>query len=240
MRLKRIYEQAEDEGKGVEEVALERFGSLEAFNELLEERRILDEKSGKKTQTKAPNVGKGGSKSESRYSFTDFSGPPSRDSFRKPGERKQDDNRPVNKRIDSLRPSSGVSSPRDQKSQTSQSTPIPSILTPQLPSSPSVDLNKLQAKVLRAKLAGAANAQELEREYEEAKRRSEGIFNADGKKLEILPTMDAHGRLYDVGANKNDDPSKLAPGNKRKKEKVNSTQMIVFYISLLPIAYRNA
>lgn len=226
MRLKRTYEMAEEEGKDIEEVALERFGSLEAFNELVEERRILDERAGKKSQSQSRQYdsgkGQGGSRSENRYAFTDLSGPPSRDSFRKPGENKNGDNKPANKRLDSLRASSGVSTPRDQKSQTAQSTPIPSVLTPRLPSSPPVDLNKLQAKVLRAKLMGAANAQELEQEYEEAKRRSEGIFTSEGKKLEVLPTMDARGQLYDVGSNKQDEPGKQLPGNRRKKEKVMS------------------
>lgn len=216
MRLKRTYETAEEEGRNVEEVALERFGSLEAFNELVEERRILDERAGKKTQPRPSDSGKGGSKSESRYFFTDLSGPPSRDSFRKPGENKNDDKKPLNRRLDSLRTPSGVSS----QSQTAQSTPVPSVLTPQFPSTPPVDLNKLQVKVLRAKLMGAANAQELEQEYEEAKRRSEGFFTSEGTKLEVLPTMDARGQLYDVGSNQNDDPGNNLPGNRRKKEKV--------------------
>jgi hypothetical protein len=83
-------------------------------------------------------------------------------------------------------------------------------------------LNKLQAKVLRAKLMGAPNAETLEHEYNEA------VMNANGsgsiadsevrKKVEILPTLDAHGRLYDVGHGKDD--GQPMPGNRRKKEKV--------------------
>jgi hypothetical protein len=93
-------------------------------------------------------------------------------------------------------------------------------MTPQLPSTPPADLNKLQAKVLRAKLMGAPNADELEREYENAKRSSEGFVNAEGKKLQVLPTLDGYGRLYDVGIGKLDGPGTQLPGNKKKKEKV--------------------
>ena len=33
MRLRRVYETAEEEGRPIEEVAIDRFGSLEAFEE---------------------------------------------------------------------------------------------------------------------------------------------------------------------------------------------------------------
>ena len=33
MKLRRVYETAEEEGKPVEEIAMDRFGSLEAFEE---------------------------------------------------------------------------------------------------------------------------------------------------------------------------------------------------------------
>ncbi|KAG8807338.1 hypothetical protein FRC17_004509, partial [Serendipita sp. 399] len=251
MRLRRVYEQAEEEGRSVEELAVERFGSIDAFNEILEERRILDERAERKSGSKTTATAGGGSSSSSpgkqgtpsgdvRYSFYDSSGPPSRGSFRKPGEastpaaQPSTDRAPANKRLDSLRTTSQAmaSSPaaattgtsRTNQSTPSSSTPIPSVLTPQLPSTPPVDLNKLQAKVLRAKLMGAPNAAELEKEYEEAKRRSEGFFSAEGKKLQVLPTLDGHGRLYDVGTGKQDDTEKALPRNKRKKEKLIETR----------------
>ena len=50
MKLRRVYEMAEEEGRSVEEVALERFGNLEAFEEAKEERRLLDEREARKVE----------------------------------------------------------------------------------------------------------------------------------------------------------------------------------------------
>jgi hypothetical protein len=81
-------------------------------------------------------------------------------------------------------------------------------------------LNKLQAKVLRAKLMGAPDSEKLEREYEKEMENAHG-GGGDSEsnvrtKVEVLPTLDIRGRLYDVGHGKEDvqPPS----GNKRKKE----------------------
>lgn len=46
MRLRRVYETVEEEGRPLEEVAVERFGSLDAFEQAKEERKILDEREG--------------------------------------------------------------------------------------------------------------------------------------------------------------------------------------------------
>jgi hypothetical protein len=82
-------------------------------------------------------------------------------------------------------------------------------------------LNKLQAKVLRAKLMGMPDAEKLEQEYEvEAKKvhgKEEGGLRT---KVEVLPTLDARGRMYDVGHGKND--GQIQVGNRKKKEKVRS------------------
>jgi hypothetical protein len=95
-------------------------------------------------------------------------------------------------------------------------------------------LNRLQAKVLRAKLTGGPDAEKLEKEYEEEMRRANGI-NKDEHgvetrtRVEVLPTLDARGRLYDVGHGKDD--GKVLPGNKKKKEKVRVEYPIEHQIS---------
>ncbi|KXN88124.1 Pre-mRNA-splicing factor cwf19 [Leucoagaricus sp. SymC.cos] len=192
MRLRRVYETAEEESRPIEEVAIERFGSLEQFEEAKEERRILDERVGKKAD--------------------------------RDRERGRKEKVPLNRRLDSLRLPSQVNSPLAQSH-----TPIPSVMTPPpaLASgskgralSPS-SLNKLQAKVLRAKLMGALDAEKLEKEYEEELRKAHGGGDADGDsgvrmKVEVLPTLDVRGKLYDIGHGKEDD--RPQPGNRIKKE----------------------
>ena len=240
MRLRRTYETAEEDGRPVDEVGVERFGSLQAFEEAKEERRILDEREGnikekRNAQYDRPiHVGKN---IEKKLMFTDVgSNSSSRSSsFRRPGGTpnsapmtpsapERSSRPPANKRLDSLRLSSNVSSPLAESR-----TPIPSVMTPSLASgsmpralSPS-SLNRLQAKVIRAKLLNSLDAEKLEREYEAEARRAYG--DEEGmvrKKLEVMPTLDARGRMYDVGPGGDERDNKNLPVNKRKKEKVHS------------------
>ena len=226
MRLRKVYETAEEEGKPVEEVAIDRFGSLEAFEEAREERRVLDEKEGTQPEEKPRGRPKEPSK---KFYFTDIgsTGSSRSSSFRRPAF--AGDNGP---------PTSLVSNPNlgfNRRSEPSKlgsrretpqaHTPIPSVLTPSaLPQkttsrglSPS-SLNRLQAKVLKAKLMGSPDAAALEKEYEEElKKANEGPRIVT--KVEVLPTLDGRGRLYDVGTGKSGD-TPLPSGNRRKKEKV--------------------
>jgi hypothetical protein len=241
MRLRRVYETAQEENRTVEEVAVERFGSFETFEQAKEERRILDEREGKRLD-RGRDTAKGRRRGEPSYAkvgekgfmFNDLggSGGSSRSSsFLRPGPPGESGpstpspqpgvpsaSRP---RFDSLRLSSQTGTPGAQVR-----TPIPSVMAPQLagkrPLSPS-SLNRLQAKVLRAKLTGGPDAEKLEKEYEEEMRRATGLSaDEDGAqtrtRMEVLPTLDARGRLYDVGLGKDD--GKVLPGNKTKKEKV--------------------
>lgn len=250
MRLRRVYETAEEEGRPVEEVALERFETLEAFEEAREERRILDERDSKR-QYQTPQRGRDsergksgvGRDGEKGFMFSDLpgSGASSRSSsFRRPGGsgRQTEDfsgpstpspgNGPPHKRLDALRGTGGrIGSPLAQQQTPPQArTPIPSVLTPAVSSSrralsPS-SLNRLQAKVLRAKLMNSADAEKLEKEYEGELARAQGGTdekNSVRTKIEVLPTLDGRGRLYDVGLGSRDD-DEPQPGNRKKKEKV--------------------
>jgi hypothetical protein len=224
MRLRRVYETAEEEGKPVEEVAIDRFGSLQAFEEAKEERRILDEAEGSKTEEKPRGRPKDPGK---RFYFTDIgsTGSSRSSSFRRPMLAGDSGPRtPPASNFGSNRPS-GPSKLGSRRGTPQASTPVPSVLTPSiLPTkttsrglSPS-SLNRLQAKVLKAKLTGSPNAAGLEKEYEEEmKKANEGPKIVT--KVEVLPTLDGRGRLYDIGSGKGGDVP-LPPGNRRKKEKV--------------------
>ncbi|TFK74757.1 hypothetical protein BDN72DRAFT_759018 [Pluteus cervinus] len=243
MRLRRVYESAEEEGRSIESVGIERFGSLEAYEEAKWERTILDEREGKRsdrdqgrgrTSDRPTHYGKDG---EKKVMYNDFgpggvSGGTSRSSsFRRPGGAPDStpatpsppsgpNAGPSNRRLDSLRLPSQVNSPLSQSH-----TPIPTVMTPSSTAqsksralSPS-SLNKLQAKVLRAKLMNAPNAEALEKEYDVEIRKSKGQVVEGGivKKVEVLPSLDIHGKLYDVGHGRED--QEVLPGNRKKKEK---------------------
>ncbi|EIM85864.1 uncharacterized protein STEHIDRAFT_147469 [Stereum hirsutum FP-91666 SS1] len=232
MRLRRVYETVEEEGRPLEEVAVERFGSIDAFEQAKEERKILDEREGRRAQRgpgrgreREPfSVGKGG---ERGFMFSDIggSGGSSRSSsFRRPGGPMESGPStpntygapPARQKFDSIRLPSQGGTPSGQPH-----TPIPSVMTPSTKRalSPS-SLNQLQAKVLRAKLMNAPNAEALEKEYEEAARQANGVVaDQDGvqTRVEVLPTLDARGRMYDVGSGKDDGP--LLAGNRKKKDK---------------------
>ncbi|KAI6123470.1 CwfJ C-terminus 1-domain-containing protein-like protein [Pisolithus croceorrhizus] len=198
------------ENRPVEEVAIERFGTMQAFEEAKEERRILDEREGRSS---ARGVSGGSSRSSS---------------FRRPGSASDTpaisspapQNPPASRQFDSLRLPSQAASPLQQSH-----TPIPTVMAPSVAAAPTgrslspSSLNKLQAKVLRAKLMNAPNADQLEREYEEELRRANGEPGEPivRTKVEVLPTLDARGRLYDVGRGEKD--ATPPPGNRKKKEK---------------------
>jgi hypothetical protein len=230
MRLRRVYETAEEENKPIEEVALERFGTLQAFEEAKEERRILDERQGKRSERKDERSRGRETGGEKRFMFTDVdaSGASSRSSsFRRPGSgptgsapsTPSPTNPPANRRLDSLRLPLQAASPLAHSH-----TPIPTVMTPSVAStstrramSPS-SLNKLQAQVLRAKLMNAPNAEKLEEEYEAEVRQANSEEGGVRTRVEVLPTLDVRGQMYDVGHGKDD--AEKGPGNKRKKEKV--------------------
>lgn len=222
MKLRRVYETAEEEGKSVEEVAIDRFGSLELFEEARSERRLLDEREGKRGESSSSRKHNSDNNTgERRFMFTDVggSGASSRSStFRRPDMGGSTPGtptpagRPTNPRFDSLRlPSQGETPIR---------TPVPTVMTPSQSASnvpramSPQSLNRLQAKVLRAKLMGATNADKLQEEYD---RELHIVSSGRGNSVEVkvLPTLDSRGRMYDVGYGKEDE---ALPGNRRKKE----------------------
>lgn len=284
-KLQRVFETGEEEDRPVEEVARERYDTLEDFDEAREERRFLDERESRRFGGaggpgggRAPlpagrNMDSGpstttGSGGERRWMFTDVgnpeSRPSSRNSFRRPGAVSSDSapSTPqpsglslsggpmANRRVDALKSGVGASGrpPSHTGTPTGASSPIPSALSPtallarkgsagsigggrKRALSPS-SLNRLQARVLKAKLMGAPDAADLEKQFDEERKRAQEAASSGGQgasddrdsgdRVEMVPTIDAQGRLYDVGTGKNEPGQDIKAGNRRKKEKVSS------------------
>lgn len=254
MKLRRLYEQAEEQSRSIEDVAMERYGNLEDFNAAVEEKRYLDEKEARRksrhggsdanssasTGMRTPDT-RGGTPAR-RMVFNDDTRPTSRQGFRRPGE--EAGTSTPSARVDALRREGGGG----KFGTPASATPIPSVFTPQAltrgvsgetvprTKNDSVmtieQLNRLQAKVLRAKLSDDPDAEALEEHYERERGKFDEAGGAaaaeetgpsnirtteDGKQVqvEVLPTLDGRGHLYDVGGGKEDDPARKG---KRKKE----------------------
>ncbi|RGB39497.1 CwfJ C-terminus 1-domain-containing protein-like protein [Rhizophagus diaphanus] len=80
------------------------------------------------------------------------------------------------------------------------------------------ELNKLQARVLKAKLKNMPDADDLEKQYNEAKKRAE---SGSESRVEVLPVLDSRGRLYDLQGQRSESPQHAGP-SRRKKEKVDT------------------
>ncbi|UZJ54828.1 hypothetical protein CBS101457_004148 [Exobasidium rhododendri] len=262
MKLRRVYEAAEDEGRDVSEVAVERYGSFEAFNEARIERQYLDDH-GRGGGGGGERRRDGGSNRSSLGASRPPSQSTSRQSFRRPGELSTPST-PQALQVAQAKRSSAFKGSSD-------TTPIPNVFTPTLnradsklresmgkehsgPHPPTLSqaisasqsdasnsnppltaaaLNKLSAKVLRAEMMGAVDAADLRaRLMNESARAGSGSDNdfksvashhvgGEGSgtesHIQVLPTLDARGRLYDVGKSQEEDDQSSLPGNKRKK-----------------------
>jgi hypothetical protein len=284
-KLRRVYEAAAEENRPIEEIALERYGDLESFEQAKEERQILDDRGprrrdhlqGRDHRPSTPQTGKDEfgreirdmSREDTPKTTVIYNDPASAtstrsssraSSFRRPGE------------SEGGPPHHGTRTPTTgagPRTSSKPSTPIPSVFTPpamtrkpstlsrppinadtesvsssqarkelisQRPLSPT-SLNRLQAKALKARMMGTDEADRLEREYnDELQRAQQGDRGAGGldedavaggeTEIRVLPTLDAEGRLYDVGRSgtsqaAEDDGKQTAaggPGNRRRKK----------------------
>lgn len=232
MKLRRLNEQAEEQGVAVEDIALERYASMEEYHQALEEKRFLDDRDSRRrsrTASKSGTPSRATPDPVRRMVFNDDSRPGSRQGFRRPGESPAPGGAGSSgaagaSRVDALK--------RQESYGTPAKTPIPSVFTPQAVTSATAmsteELNRLQAKVLRAKLMDEPGAEELERQYEkevlksqaalEGRKMNDQVEEEGGKVVQtaVLPTLDGQGRLYDVGLGKEEAPPHP---NRRKRNK---------------------
>jgi hypothetical protein len=176
IKLKRVFELAERESLAVEEVALERYGSLEEFEDALAERDYL---SGKSSNNKTVN----------RKRSIKFMDPRS-------------------------------SSMSSVQKETTRQTTIPVAVTSNHDIADNEDimsvdqLNKLYSKLLKARMMGSSNVEDLEKRYEIEKQRSENSRQT----VVVLPNIDSRGNLKASG-----NRDTMAPGS----EEVSVSDMVM-------------
>ncbi|CEI92892.1 hypothetical protein RMCBS344292_07139 [Rhizopus microsporus] len=234
MKLKRTKEQAEDEGRPLWEVGIERYGSAEKFQEALDEREYLDNRKRSRTDDRQRNY------DDRRRDRRDNNKRSSLDDRRKEQHEQSDDggrrfmftnNNPVQRTFRRPEPPKRQRSPtpeperrqpelKQEPEPANTQTPVP---TPPIYSMPSVQqvssvqpltrdqLNKLNAKLVKARLIGADNVAELEKEYEEELQR----FEQAQKGVTVLPTFDSQGRLHDYALNQKSQQPEELKGKKK-------------------------
>lgn len=208
MKLRRVYEAAEEESKDVNEVALERYGSLQDFDEARRERQFLDDQQATRGK---PMTGRGSGMSSGRstpttmamkrpgaggYMYTDSPGlpsrPQSRQSFRKPGELSAPST-PLggpsggSKRFppDSAAALETDSGPSSSRSTPKPSTPIPSVFTPTMAARPKSSLATSDAAMASPPAANEQGQGIVERAVEMSEARK-----ADSSKAAVASVMD--------------------------------------------------
>ncbi|TPX36672.1 hypothetical protein SmJEL517_g01192 [Synchytrium microbalum] len=246
MKLDKVSKIAEDEKRRVEEVALERYGSLDEYEDALAERSYLNEQRRGRSRSdewRQPRTtfafGSGNGERFKRPSDDRVMSPPDTwgrgRSFQSPsdGDSVVDVEESSDRRRRSTAPTPDE---RDMKrGRDFTHTPIIPILslsrssstTPTIPAAHTGgssertlsinELNSMHSKVLKAKLAGLKQA-EVEAMEEEYQRQKDRFETSQLQSSEdiVIPNIDSRGRLQDTGVA----AVPLPAGVRRKKEKV--------------------
>ncbi len=193
MKMKRVVETAKETGASVLEVALQRYGSQELWEEAMAERDFLDGKIGPApqcTQSMNQSINQKSTNQKATLPSSKVEQPP----LRTAGSTVRDS--PSLPNID----------------RTLSPFPVVSSVEPILNKD---ELNRLKSQALRAKLLKVPNAQDLEKKFELENARSEKALD----EVIVLPTIDAFGRLVDLGGEKRAGLSTPQPGESRKKKR---------------------
>ncbi|KAI8328978.1 CwfJ C-terminus 1-domain-containing protein-like protein [Chlamydoabsidia padenii] len=184
MKLKRVIEQAEDEGRSVKEVGLERYGSKEKLQEALDERDYLDQRKSRHGDRSSSSRQQGDRGSSRKYMFADTDKKSSQNQFRRPPQsssyqstRHSNDQQDSESRREKRTRVSSPSPDRVQRARldspskstntppacnapliiTSHQTPTPLPSVSAISAEPILtrdELNKLNSKIMKARLMG--------------------------------------------------------------------------------------
>ncbi|KAI9471869.1 MAG: CwfJ C-terminus 1-domain-containing protein-like protein [Benjaminiella poitrasii] len=226
MKLKRTIEQAEDEGRPLREVGIEKYGSAEKFEEALTEREYLDKRGhgDRSRRDRGRHNDKDDRRrdrrrdesqdrerhtsSSRRYVFNDFES--QQKTFKRPEPLKA-----TTKAIVSTEAN------RELTSMTPVSQPQPPLIishssTAAIPALSRDQLNKLNAKLVKARLMGSNNLEELEKEYQaELERFEQAEKGINSSNVAVLPTLDNQGRIYDYALKQGDTEQQALKGKKQ-------------------------
>ncbi|KAI7901005.1 CwfJ C-terminus 1-domain-containing protein-like protein [Cokeromyces recurvatus] len=231
MKLKRTMEQAEDEGRPLREVGIERYGSAEKFEEALAEREYLDKKkrgdkrhSHRERGRDRRNDAKEDDERDRRRRREDRD--EQRHSSRKYVFHNTEVQQNAFKRPEAPKPTNTTIASDESKDiitkapSTSQPQPPPLVIShstaPTIPALTRDQLNKLNAKLVKARLMGSSDLEELEKEYqielERFEQAEKGISNGN---VTVLPTLDSQGRIYDYALNQGNPEQQVLKGKKQ-------------------------
>ncbi|CAM0136619.1 Pre-mRNA-splicing factor cwf19 [Umbelopsis sp. WA50703] len=238
-KLKRTMEQAEDEGRSLQEVALEKYGSMEKFEEAMHERRELDRRQSGRGRGDDQRDRRGRHDNRPQMMFSD-SASSSRGSFKRPQE-KSNQSSDVDEFGRERRAKRSLSPSPDEKEVKAKLAKAISSTTAPVPARPVIisqhsnpnlfsekpplttdELNKLNAKVMKAKLMGAHNVAELEKEYEEEKKRADEHGTKRDPSVSIVPTIDSQGKLHEFAISSSSKVP-VSDGPRKRKEKFEGT-----------------
>lgn len=229
MKLRRVYEIAEEEGKSVEEVAMQRYGSLEDFNEAVHEREVLDQMKSSKSSDRSQHRHSSSYSSNVRTGGGMFKKPKERESERGDDRHHHHHDHSSSHDHEHSENSKTTQSEKVQENTSVNSAPttttnkIPLLSIPIMTTTSQIanngnsenpvftknQLNKLNAKIMKARLMNLPNLKELEEQYNIELERFE---NAENNKTVVIPHFDSSGKYQDIGK----DIPKTLPGNQRK------------------------
>ncbi|KAI8820967.1 CwfJ C-terminus 1-domain-containing protein-like protein [Fimicolochytrium jonesii] len=228
MKLRRVLETAAEESRGLEEVALERYGSLADFHDAQEERAFLDDRRSA-GGSKKDEFGRDIPYRPTVRSSSSFQRPPHDGaSGKRPADDSRSDTSSKRSKVELSRESSWASQSRGTPVIPAAVVPIPAAKPPAQAGTSSAfggkaegailsknELNALNSKVLKAKLMGLPNAAKLEAEYELQKKRAEGGRDNNASHV-VLSAVDSRGQLQDIGSGAST-PTSQGPQRKRVK-----------------------
>ncbi|KAJ1558729.1 hypothetical protein HK096_006224 [Nowakowskiella sp. JEL0078] len=188
MKLRRVFETAKADNRRVEDVALERYGSIEVFEEAQIEQDYLE--SLKRSNREQSGISDRNYVSSSKSKFARST------SFQRPSRFKEEREvtNPERGRFEHKKRTVNLPSVSDGVVNTGNlSDNTGDILSLD-------ELNVLKAKSLKASLMNASDASDLEERFQKESAKYHSKINSKSSSVVVLPKVDLQGRFKDIGS----------------------------------------